>query len=602
MRIRLAVLLVLGLATVAAGARQEPPPSQNPPDTSQQPPVFRTGVSTVRVDVTVTDKAGTPVRTLTADDFELFEDDRPQAITSFRLVDATGAPTDDYSLAIRHAGHAAAEAARDDVRVFVIFWDEYHISEFASSVRAREQLKQFVMEAFGPTDLVAVVDPLTPLESIRFTRDRRALAEQIHALKGRRGIYLPPRSRVEEEHLRSRRDVEQLRSQVTTSALNAVVMHLGAIREGRKSIILMAESLGPIGHTMVISDLIRTANHNNTALYAFDPRGLQVGRSGLGGQVLRALAVGSGAEAYASNDMLRGLRRVVSRASAYYLLGYEPTVNAMDGRFRKVHVRVNQRGVDVQARSGYWQPHVNELTRAEAVTAASRIPTQVASALTQLTPQGSHRPIELWAGFTSEEGEPAVTIAWAPRSGFSGSEEPAWIELEATIDGVTAYKGRLDAPSVSFPATTGDVQIVAVTRNAHGDILDREQRTLGIPKPGDSALALSTPVVLRARTPLEVKALDAGTGTAAATREFVRTDRLRIRIAPFGLAAAGATLKAALLGARGGRLVELPIRATGRYHEVDLPLGSIAQGEFLIRVEALSAEHKAEALVAFRVK
>lgn len=603
MRLRLAALLAFGVATVSASALQEPlPAGPAQAEGQRQPPVFRTGTNTVRVDVSVTDGSGTPVRTLTANDFQVFEDDRPQPITSFRLVEATGLPTDDYALPIRNVEHAAAEAARDDVRVFVIFWDEYHIAQFASALRAREQLKRFVMEAFGPTDLVALVDPLTPIDAIRFTRDRRELADQIHRLQGRYGVYLPPRSRVEEEHLRARRNIEVIRSEVTISALKAVMMHLGAIREGRKSLILVAENLGPIRQADLVSDLMRTANHTNTGIYAFDPRGLQIGRTRGALQLMRALAAGSGGRAYSSNDMSSDLESVVARSSAYYLLGYEPEKQGLDGRFRKISVRVRQRGVDVQARSGYWQPRADEVARAAAVAAASVLPGPIASALTQLTPENSHRPIDLWAGFTTTDARPSVTVAWAARPGFDGDEEPAWVDIETLIDGETAYEGRLEQPSISFPALAGDVQVVATARNAAGDVLDREVRAFSIPSLAGTALALSTPIVMRARTPLELRALDAGTIVASATRNFSRTDRLRVRITPFGAAADGATMTAALLGSRGAPLVDLPMRAAGRYHEVDLPLTSIAQGEFLIRVEALNADHKAEALVAFRVR
>ena len=164
------------------------------------------------------DKDGRPVRNLDADDFELRENGEVQAITSFKLVDANGQPTDDLSLPIRSPQHAATEAARDDVRVFVIFWDEYHIDQFGSAVRAREQLPHFVLEAFGPTDLVALMDQLTPVDALRFSRDRRALADQVHLLRGRRGLYVPARSAIEEAHLRNGQDVERIRAQVTTTA------------------------------------------------------------------------------------------------------------------------------------------------------------------------------------------------------------------------------------------------------------------------------------------------------------------------------------------------------------------------------------------------
>ena len=58
-----------------------------------------------------------------------------------------------------------------------------------------------MLSAFGPTDLVAIMDPLTPSSAIEFTRDRRALADRVHSLQGRRGVYLPPRSAAEEAQL-----------------------------------------------------------------------------------------------------------------------------------------------------------------------------------------------------------------------------------------------------------------------------------------------------------------------------------------------------------------------------------------------------------------
>ena len=50
-----------------AASGQQPAPSQ-------PPPVFRSGVNLVLVDVVVRDKTGAVVKGLTADDFELLED------------------------------------------------------------------------------------------------------------------------------------------------------------------------------------------------------------------------------------------------------------------------------------------------------------------------------------------------------------------------------------------------------------------------------------------------------------------------------------------------------------------------------------------------
>ena len=108
---------------------------------------------------------------------EDLEDGAPQAIQSFKFVSADGqpAPGDGDSLTIRSREHAAAEAAKDDVRVFVIFWDEYHISRFAEAIKGRKALTDFVSTAFGPADLVALMDPLLPVDALKFTRERREL-------------------------------------------------------------------------------------------------------------------------------------------------------------------------------------------------------------------------------------------------------------------------------------------------------------------------------------------------------------------------------------------------------------------------------------------
>ena len=166
-----------------------------------QPPTFRAGTNLVRVDITVTGRNGAPVTDLTSKDFTIEEDGVQQSVEAFRFVSANGQPTDDLSLPIRSPEHARAEAARDDVRVFVIFWDEYHMDQLEGAIRGRAALGTLVRTAFGPTDLVAITDQLTPSDAIRFTRNRDDLVEQVAKLRGRRGVYFPPRSELEEGQL-----------------------------------------------------------------------------------------------------------------------------------------------------------------------------------------------------------------------------------------------------------------------------------------------------------------------------------------------------------------------------------------------------------------
>ncbi len=59
---------------------------------AQQIPTFRSGVDLVQVDVTVLDKSGKPVRGLTAAEFTILEDSKPQTIAAFSAVDIPDAP------------------------------------------------------------------------------------------------------------------------------------------------------------------------------------------------------------------------------------------------------------------------------------------------------------------------------------------------------------------------------------------------------------------------------------------------------------------------------------------------------------------------------
>src|SRR5436190_1156328 len=354
-----ALALAAAFAAAAALAAQQ----GQPPD-AQRPPVFRTGTASVRVDITVIDHKGYPVTDLSKDDFEVLEDGVPQSVDTLKMVSATGqAPDDDVSLPIRSPEHAAVEAARDDIRVFVIFWDEYHIGQFVPAIRGRDALTDFVQTAFGPTDLVALMDQLTPTDGIRFTRDRRALAEQAHKLQGRQGVYLPPRSAVEEAQLYQMHDVERLRSQVTASALESTIAYLGSIKEGRKAIIFVSQTIGRVGSGPAdnytwLDNATRLANANNTTIYSFDPRGLDMNLRT--SDVLLSLAENTGGRQFAGNVPATQLRAVVKEASAFYLLGYRSEKNPADGKFHKIAVRVNRPGArDVRrgARTNPAAPH-----------------------------------------------------------------------------------------------------------------------------------------------------------------------------------------------------------------------------------------------------
>ena len=608
----------LALATLRAQSPPSPPPAQppatqNPPAAPdpQRPPPIRTGAELVRVDATVIDRRGFPVHELTAQDFEIQEDNVPQEISSFKFVSLNGHPTqgDELSLPIRSREHAAAEASRDDVRVFLIFWDEYHINRLTSALHAREYLMKFVRSAFGPTDLVAFMDPLTPIEAIRFTRDRLELGERVRTLQGRSGIYTPVRSVLEEAHMYSREGVERIRSQVTLSALKSAAVHLGTLRQGRKAIILISEGMRGLGRDepSMMSDLIQSANDSNTGIYTLNPLGLTMTRSGRF-DMLQALSTETGAESFTTNDFDRALRRVVVQSSAYYLLGYTPGQRALDGKFHRIKVRVKRSGLEVRARAGYWAPTIRDMQRAtKEKEEVSNLPPAVSQALSELTPAASRHSVDVWIGTgLGAEGRPQVRLVWTPRDPGTGETAEGIARATAVATGPSgqAFDGEVAREGVTFEAPPGTLQVSLAARNAAGELVDRVTRTITVPDPAASGLWIGSPAIIRTSNALELRAArNDPAAPASASREFGRNERLLIRFAVHGADSEGAVVTARLLNGRGGFLTNLTIltRPDRAESEIDLPLTSVARGDFLLSIQASKADKQTEVVLPMRV-
>jgi len=600
--------LVLGAsATTQQVPQQSPaPPAQGQPQPPPPKPVFRTGAELVRVDVAVLDRKGVPVPSLTADDFELQEDGVSQEIRTFQFVQNTGQvdQNDDISLTIRSRSHAAAEAAKDNVRLFLIFWDEYHIGQMVSATRARGYLTQFVRTAFGPTDIVGFMDPLTPIDAISFTRDRLELAEHVRKLVGRSGVYVPTRSAVEDAHLQQG-DVERLRSEVTMSAVKSAAVHLGGMRDGRKAIILISEGLRGIQRdaTTLMTDLTRAANDNNTAIYAIDPRGFGQSRFP---SLWESIAAETGGDYFRSNDLEQSFRKVVVQSSGFYLLGYSPFERRLDGRFHKIKVRVKPSGLEVRARSGYWAPSVAEIERARVKAAEAELPPDIVRALSELPASNARRTIDFWLGTALDGGRPAVRMAWVPRGGAPpGGPRPALVTAVATRGDTRLFDGSVDPAGASFAVPPGPLKVTVSVQDSTGDVIDRDVRMIDVPDPAGPALWITSPALFRAQNIREYRGLDRGPNAMPFPgREFERTDRLVIRFEVHGAAASASKVSARMMSKWGKDLTELPLSprtsSDGPY-ELELPLTTVARGEFLIAISAGSGADSARALVPIRV-
>jgi VWFA-related protein len=345
-------LVALALVTATIYASPQPP----------QPPIFRGGTNRVQIDAIVTDDNRRPVTDLAAADFELQDDGKPMPIDSVRFLGAAEYPADATLAPIRTHEDEEREASRDDVRVYAIFLDDYHVPRLGE-LRVIDPLLAFVRQ-LPPTDLVAVYYPLDSVTDVAFSRDREPVFKAIRAFYGRLGDDTPKHP-VEEEHLRHPRDIAKIRRQIVTSALEGLATHLGGIKQGRKSLIFVSEAFTePI---FEMRDLYEAANRANVAIYPLDPRGLSPDRAVDRGptsaevfamvtparEFMRTLALETGGRTIFGNDVTSALGQVIRDSRAYYLVAYE-SPHPDDGKFHAVTVRVRRPRVTVFARTGYW--------------------------------------------------------------------------------------------------------------------------------------------------------------------------------------------------------------------------------------------------------
>jgi VWFA-related protein len=688
--------LTFALLAAAGGAQQPAQPSgQPPPAPDQQQPVFKAGINFVRVDVIITDKNGNIIGDLQPGDFDVVEDGKPQKIETFKLVKLDGGSAEAANAPpkqIRTDYDEESEAARDDVRLFAIFLDDYHVRRGAS-MSVRQPIVTFIENQLGPTDMVGLMYPLESISSIRMTRNHAAIVKGIQQFTGRKYDYTP-RNQYEEQYANYPAEtVERIRNEVSMTAIRGLITHMGSLKEGRKALILVSEGFtnilppqmrSPIasmpgfgnpqaGNPMAgvgdpnedryaffssadlhtdLRQVYDTANHNNVAIYAVDPRGLpgfefdinegvniQSDKTYLDSTMntLRELSENSDGRAIVNrNDLAVGMKQIVRDTSAYYLLGYSSTQAPSDGKFHEIKVRVKRPGVQVRARKGYWALTAEETTRALAPPKPGP-PKAVTDALASVNQPAHARVVRTWIGTSrGENGKTKVTFVWEPVPRSPGdaarsTEAPARVSLMAVgTDGAPYFRGRVpdvalasagptspaagsggaSAPArppsrVTFEVPPGQIQLRVSVEGTASQVLDSEVREVTVPDLTSPQTALGTPAVFRARTARDLQQLKADLDAVPQPgREFSRTDRLLIRVSAYGPAGTLPTLTARLLNRTGQQMSDVPVAAPATpdaQAQIELPLAGLATGEYLLELKAASEGGEVKELIGFRV-
>jgi VWFA-related protein len=236
------------------------------------------------------------------------------------------------------------------------------------------------------------------------------------------------------------------RRKSTLKALADVMASLVPIK-GRKSVLLVSEGFVMEPTVLEMHGVYDAARRANTAIHFVDVRGLApmdttIGdgrrvtqvtgsiRGGISNDMGVALdqpnLLAEGSDALAaqtgglsfknSNDLRRGLDGLAQESTVYYLLGYAPTAQKRDGRFRKIEVQVARPKTQVRARRGYVVPRDSDLPqRADgdapprpAATEGSTLPLRVAAFPMDDTGKGTVKVV------IAAEADASV-FSWQPR-------------------------------------------------------------------------------------------------------------------------------------------------------------------------------------------
>jgi VWFA-related protein len=409
------------LAAVPAAQQTTPQPAARPGATTPQgqPPItFRVEIDYVEVDAVVTDESGNIVKGLTREDFEVFEDGKPQKIDIFSQVDIPVDRPEQFLVnAVPVRPDVRSNVRGFEGRLYVLVLDDYHTAALRSQ-QVKRAAHLFIDKYFGANDLAAVIHSSGRLDaSQEFTGDPRLLNSAIDKFMGQklrsrtlerldeynrqRGIEPPPTEGQPSSNGtgRDRKITDPLdferghKARSSLGTLKNLAEFMSGIHGRRKAILFFSEGIDyPIydvfdsrDATTVLQDTreaITAAARSNVSFFTIDPRGLhnmgdeimemtappedpsfRLNPEGLqderrlSADSLRTLAEETGGfAAVESNDFQRPFERIVRENSSYYVLGYYPPSDKRDGRFHRISVKVKRPGLKVTARKGYAAP------------------------------------------------------------------------------------------------------------------------------------------------------------------------------------------------------------------------------------------------------
>ena len=357
----------------------------------QQHPTFTTTTNVVIVNVTVLDRNGKPIENLSKDDFQLYEDGKPQKLQAvdFQHLKDTVLPPMNSPEAQPPPPARGYNPERDKValqstmlskyqdrRLMVLLFD-FSSMQPAEQIRAKNAAIKFLQSQMTSSDTVSIMIYGSSLQTLLdFTSDRDLLINTIQ--KFRVGDSSENATFADEgadsqdqsgQFVADETEFNIFNADLKLAALEDAARQLGQYPE-KKALIYISSGIQKNGvdNQVQLRATTNTAKRSNVAFYPIDARGLsalvpggdatQVGAAGNGlfsgnsqqslknnfinqQETLDTLARDTGGKALLdSNDLTEGIRQVQQDFSSYYVLSYVSANAAQDGRFRRIQVKL----------------------------------------------------------------------------------------------------------------------------------------------------------------------------------------------------------------------------------------------------------------------
>lgn len=393
-------LLTLILVGALAASSQETPPRDV---------TFQSTINLVVVHLSVKDKDGKPIEGLKPSDVLVTEDGKPQRVQFLEYQRLQDEPLPKPELKTGTSESVASPAAIPppagnrivpsanrseikyrDSRLLVLFFD-FAGMPVADQLRAQQSALKFVNGQMNSSDLVAVMTYATSLNVLQdFTGDRDRLADIIRGLRiGDTGMANGATGDDSEADTgaafsQDNSEFNIFNTDRKLAALESASKMLSGLPE-KKAIVYFASGMSRTGvdNQAQLRATVNAAIRSNVAFYPVDARGLVAsapigdatqgspgGRGMYSGDSQRSarnslqaqqeslvtLAADTGGKALIDqNDLALGIVQAQKDMGSYYILGYNSSNPALDGRYRRIKVQVAKNlNAKLNYRSGYF--------------------------------------------------------------------------------------------------------------------------------------------------------------------------------------------------------------------------------------------------------